>query len=799
MSKSRLMKIEVGLLVFSAVSAMASFAYLFYAEQVLKPASVSSGEPAGQIISVRNDVRRRSADSLIWSQAGLQETVNYEDSIFTGEASEAIIESPGGGSILLEPKSLVVIEKRAGQVSLDLQVGSASVDLAAGEKVAIAVGGKEIELQAQSEASSIRLEKTASDDLKIAPVAGELTTISAGAQETVAPGEQLNVNKAAPNEKKKILLRLVEPKPNSTVWLDGQERPTQFRWADVGDSKRKYRFVVARDSRFRDVVADQLVTGWSLAAKLPSDTPLFWRVMPEGSTEMANAAFMTASKVAPALTFPPDDYRLKAKGERTPVRFVWEGRPGVKQYRIQVASTPDFSQAIEDVEVKESKAKLQLPQAEKLYWRVSASGNTPIAGLWSAGRKLAVLAPESEHTLVALPKADAAALGPATPDSLPSDSVAALGSGSRKIADVSIEATPSPTPEPTATPTPTPTPTPIPTPTPTPTPVPTATPEPPPLTPEVAKRDIRGNLKWGPDGKALNWPVMEWLPSARAVKYQLQVADDEKFERVVLDTSFEEAKFRWKDAVIGERFWRARAIGKTGLKSNFTQPGRVTVGTEPPELPARSAGVMSVKRVKELEASNAEIDFAWKPIPQSVRYEVQVASSTSFENAKSFKSEKATARLPVTTKGNFVRVRALDGTGKAASAFSAPTQLSVSKKLVFDPPELVQPDEDATVVALGKGEGSILFSWEPTPDAQMYDMQVSLDPAFTKLVASRQTPKERVVWTQNMAEGKYYWRVRSKYKETMSDWTKTRILEIESRPAPKARVPSGNALPPAKK
>lgn len=75
-----------------------------------KSTSHESESPAGQILSAENDLRRRSADSLVWENSSEAEPVYYHDSILTLSQSTAILEFQDGTQIHMAENTLVTVE-----------------------------------------------------------------------------------------------------------------------------------------------------------------------------------------------------------------------------------------------------------------------------------------------------------------------------------------------------------------------------------------------------------------------------------------------------------------------------------------------------------------------------------------------------------------------------------------------------------------------------------------------------------------------------------------------------------------
>jgi photosystem II stability/assembly factor-like uncharacterized protein len=162
--------------------------------------------------------------------------------------------------------------------------------------------------------------------------------------------------------------KLISP-PDKSIGLSGS---INFTWTKLNEP---YRFQLARDSLFRDIVADSvnIIRELCNIKNLGIYTRYFWRVS-ANKTGWSDAWSFT-TKLAPPKLLEPLDSSLYLKQS---VNMKWETAPGAQTYRLQVSDKYDFSNIVEDI--KDITANFQLIELkdafEKYFWRIKAFNNS---------------------------------------------------------------------------------------------------------------------------------------------------------------------------------------------------------------------------------------------------------------------------------------------------------------------------------------------------------------------------------------------------------------------------------------
>ena len=104
-------RVEKLILLGASILIAVSLVFLLRGERQPEPSK--KGEYAGTIVTLENDVRRRTPESLIWIGANVLDPLNFHDSVFTGEQSEAWIELDKVKIHLEPPKSAFLSAARS--------------------------------------------------------------------------------------------------------------------------------------------------------------------------------------------------------------------------------------------------------------------------------------------------------------------------------------------------------------------------------------------------------------------------------------------------------------------------------------------------------------------------------------------------------------------------------------------------------------------------------------------------------------------------------------------------------------
>lgn len=242
----------------------------------------------------------------------------------------------------------------------------------------------------------------------------------------------------------------------------------------------------------------------------------------------------------------------------------------------------------------------------------------------------------------------------------------------------------------------------------------------------------------------------------------MQVSTTQDFANIIHTSSLVDETVYTAYAVTfpeGQLYWRVQALDNSNNALSFS-PIRALVKNSPPPqltLPAADATVTSSPT------------FRWDAQPFAARFEIEIyknidqaLSSTN----KLFSSSAITTRvngyaptaaLPPGLYG--WRLRRLDADARPGPWSAADNSSLRRFTSTGAAPELIAPVNNAVVA-----DNDLLFSWNPSPGAATYRVEVSTSTDFSAVYDA--TPGSNTVMTsfsptKQYVDGTYYWRVRA--------------------------------------
>ncbi len=268
-------------------------------------------------------------------------------------------------------------------------------------------------------------------------------------------------------------------------------------------------------------------------------------------------------------------------------------------------------------------------------------------------------------------------------------------------------------------------------------------------------------------------PTLQWGEVTGASTYQVQVAKDDQFTDMVVDTQVTSATFQMDSLNYDTPYyWRVRAINYTG---NGLWSETWSFRTKLP-LPDQ---VMLVAPADMDTIQTDSVQFMWQASqPQVDGYQVQVATQSDFSTLVVDTTVMDTMLLVrnLTDKQTyFWRVRAhnISGWGE----YSDTWQFSVEIHLPM--PSMVQlasPQNGAILNA-----DSVQLSWHPAqPEILHYLVEVATDSNFANLIVADSTVTDTSFLVTGLSDSTtYYWRVKAHNATGWGDYSEAWMFTIQ--------------------
>lgn len=294
----------------TALLVFMTMSYFLYDDSLLfTPTQSHKLELIGSVSSSQNDVRRKNFDTFSWLPASNKDQIYENDSIFTGDRSEAILSLAKGATIKLQPNSLVTLNQKSGQMHLDLRYGNLKGELTAGAAMTVKSGNEEFTVGntdgSAKDNSEIELKKDHSGSVAVKLISGSATLTSKKNKKakTLAKGQALKIAArpdVIPSEDKAIDSGSSTPEPqqeeevvevfqplaeinlqtadNLNIVRETPDSPLSFEWNSQGDMQ-EYELEISTSSSFENITTSKRTPLKNIEVTTPLDSgTYFWRL-----------------------------------------------------------------------------------------------------------------------------------------------------------------------------------------------------------------------------------------------------------------------------------------------------------------------------------------------------------------------------------------------------------------------------------------------------------------------------------------------------------------------------------------
>lgn len=384
-----------------AIFVLVAFSYFLYDDSLLFPkANHGKLELIGDVAISQNDVRRKNLDTFSWLPASRKDAVFQNDSIYTGDRSEAIIHLQDGTQIKIQPNSLITLNLKNGQMNLDLRYGNLVGELAQGSSITVKSGTEEFKLessQGSPEKSKIQFNKAHSGNVDLKLLSGDVKYIDRKKNAV----KELPKNAVVAVNQKGEVKQVEKPQLQLTTvdnvnWLRlNPDDPLPFEWQSKGDVAR-YELEISPNEDFSSIAVSKITPDTKVQVTDPlAPGAYYWRLKAMDHNGQVGAISpahqMHISHLAgPQITTPTQaaqiNLELKVKPQETletATEVQWKAQPQLKNFTWQVASDPEFQSVLKEGQTN-SLAALTPKLPAGTYWvRVQGQTETQKISPWS--------------------------------------------------------------------------------------------------------------------------------------------------------------------------------------------------------------------------------------------------------------------------------------------------------------------------------------------------------------------------------------------------------------------------------
>lgn len=349
-----------------AIVALMAFSYFLYDDSLLFPkANNGKLELIGDVAISQNDVRRKNLDTFSWVPASRKDSVYQNDSIFTGDRSEATIQLQDGTQIKIQPNSLITLNLKNGQMNLDLRYGNLVGELTQGSSLTIKSGTEEFKLESKEgtqEKSKIQFNKAHSGNVDLKLLSGDVKYVDKKKKAV----KELPKNAVVAVTKKGEVKQVEKPQlflktADHTNWLRlNPDDPLPFEWQSKGDVAR-YELEISPKEDFSSVSISKMTPETKVQVTDPLEPgPYFWRLKALDHNGQVGAVSQTQHMrithlAGPQITTPTQaaqiNLELKVKPKEaleTTTEVQWRAQEVLKNFTWQVSADAEFQNILKE-------------------------------------------------------------------------------------------------------------------------------------------------------------------------------------------------------------------------------------------------------------------------------------------------------------------------------------------------------------------------------------------------------------------------------------------------------------------
>ena len=727
-----------GLVLIVSLIGMIGFSYVLVDESLIKQylqKSNSGVTVIGEAGEISNDVRRRMQRSLTWYSLDQQEPIYEGDSLFTGTGSSTEVLLNDGVNISIDENSLVYLSSLNNELILNLESGYVAANVKAKQRINLLQNGRLATISANN-AGRIQIQKNNDGSINLRSNSVSLNVDSDVDKNTLDnKNQEIKIDSNLKIEKRVYEIDLQTPSLEQVIL----SKNIKFKWSTMGQEFQEYKVSVSTQPDFSAAISKTTNTN-ELEWLLPdTDKKYYWKV--EATNNQAEAKspvrwFYTSTSQGPELLQPANElsFKLESDQEKKEILFSWLESFQAQAYEIQVSKDEQFQSLLSSKLVNGIEFGPGVFAKGDYFWRVRAQYGKQNFSDWSNVFRFSVI------------------------DDMALPDVAFVEPPVEVVPDPSVHMGP-PAPE----------------------------------KPAFETMSMQKPLAQSPSQHTLNFkegasnrepqslqkfvknpPNLEWIKIKGAKSYQVEIAKDKVFKKVVAEPKVKTPKFTWSTARPGEYYWRVQALGEMGQIGPWSDVESFIVQAPTPKI----KGQVERKKVKTVSALNKpeQITVKWNEVPYASSYELEISDEKSGK-VKKLNNKNTSFSLKMKSGQNYkVRVAALDEQGRSISSVSDPVPMSVEKSLDLDTPKPLLPQDGVTIVSFDDAPQPVLFKWSKVNGAKEYVFEISETKEFNETLVNKKISKTDYLQNESLPKKQLYWRVKAVYENYSSEFTKPRAF-----------------------
>ncbi|GBF49963.1 hypothetical protein LPTSP4_14840 [Leptospira ryugenii] len=332
--------------------------------------NVEGEKVIGTITFKNKTVQRKYASHVVWEDLEKDFPLRNRDSIRTTSEADAEITLNDGTKINLSENSMILLNLEDEKTDIDFAYGSVSA------KTEGATGSSNLRIKSGDSsvavgAGDVKLSKTENKGLDVTVEKGVAEIFSFGGSGQKI-GQDQKASLGADNGKleiKKVELKLVSPADNTRYFSQSNTFPVSFEFSK-DTNVQTVTFQIASSSDFKTGLQSKKTNDKQVSLPLKEGT-YYWRISAGNDLSPTRKVTIYQNKSV-TLVSPSKEYTLAVPVENAYVSFSWTKNDLASNYRLDVSPSPDFNSNLKSSVTKVNYLSMEIPKG-KFYWRVGAN------------------------------------------------------------------------------------------------------------------------------------------------------------------------------------------------------------------------------------------------------------------------------------------------------------------------------------------------------------------------------------------------------------------------------------------
>ncbi len=282
--------------------------------------------------------------------------------------------------------------------------------------------------------------------------------------------------------------------------------------------------------------------------------------------------------------------------------------------------------------------------------------------------------------------------------------------------------------------------------------------------------------------------VLKWNPDAQAESYEIEISNTPDFQNI---EKFNPTTTQLSLSRLAKNvFFRGRSIGKDSQLSDYSEVGQIQV-----DFPGIK--IKNPKLNKEYRAKNPydrgtkeKFDVAWSKVPLADKYVVEVKDPKSAKTIKKYDSRSPASVIEVPKPGKYsYQIHALDAEGRKISS-SDVGQVTYDKVFTLEAPVIVGETSNKFYFFQKDSGKYVWLNWTSSGEENRFRVEIARDKEFTQVVKSVFTTRNKLLITDQVEGGEYFWRVRKEDKDEFSNWSNVDVFKVQINEDNLERIPA---------